>query len=126
MSQKSPGDVRRGKFVSLLLAGKSVGAAAKELNITRPTAYRWFNLPETQKELTDGNDIGIRMSLVILARAATRAALVLVEIMNRKRPKPGDWQRMHAANKILERTYEVDFDERLRKVERANEKGDSW
>jgi transposase-like protein len=78
-------DIKQEQLVQLLLAGKSVTAAAKEIGVTRVTASRWLKLEEVKTALAKGKAIVERSAHEIIIEkyreALEPACDVVVEIV---------------------------------------------
>lgn len=84
VTDNAPRDIKQDQLVTLLLAGKSISLAAKEIGVSRVTASRWLKIEEVQNALMQGKAV-IEKSAYDIIIEKYRAALepacdVVVEI----------------------------------------------
>jgi transposase-like protein len=112
------------RAISLLVTEKSVERAARKLNVTSRTLYRWLSDPEFKKSLSEAKAELLRMASTILAANATKAAIVLSEVFSNKKGRLNQSARVSAALWNIRLAHEAleleNFEERLSALERQS------
>jgi len=118
-TKKSERQVER--TITALLTSDTLEKAARKAGISKRTLQRWMADSEFQKVYRAAKRELLRAAIGVLTRNSGRAAVVLGQIFEKKRPAENQASRVTAASQTLKLAfsgYELeDFDERLRKLE---------
>jgi hypothetical protein len=109
------------RTITALLTSDTLDKAARKAGISKRTLQRWMSDGEFQKVYRAAKRELLRAAIGVLTRNAGRAAVVLGQIFEKKKPPENQASRVTAASQTLKLAfsgYELeDFDERLRKLE---------
>jgi hypothetical protein len=117
--------------INALLSADTIEKAANKAGISKRTLLRWMKKPEFRAQYAETKSEALKMASGILARNATKAALVLAEIFSLKKGRQNQAARVTAAMgciRLAHESFELeDLEQRIRKLEQKGEQqGDSF
>lgn len=88
---------RQTRFATLMAAGHSIRAAAREVKLSERQAHRWLELPHVLAEVARQRDTLLSQAVGLLSAAASKAALTLAKLLDDESPGI----RLQAARDVL-------------------------